>query len=450
MLAYDFDFCFCVIQIENGRVVQLFILSDKEISMRVSGSRSVPCIESLEGRLMLSATYTCGPTFITFTGDPAAMSTVTVSDDGTNFTVTGATKVGSGTLPTLANADKVTVKYTSKNQADSFTYNAVTTVAHPLKSLTYNGGKAGDTANVQAGYIKDVTLKGGDGVNSFLVSGDTVNIIGKLTIKGGKNDDTVTLGGNAGTNILGDINVDMGAADVSSQNTFTIQDGTFGTAAHTTAPVRPATKINVLGGKNADQVIISSSPAVNGSLSIKLNDGNDAVVVNGGTNTGTMTFGSDVMIDAGKGDDNVSIDTSSNLATATFDKKLSILLGDGNDELELGGGQAGNDITINGNLNIDFGKSDWVTGDTFNIGTAGVSTHVYFNGLTNVIHFGKAGLKDTDNVNANSIVLGADSNTSFGVKKGSDVNFTDDLNYELCSALQGFTGVIGQLHLGYI
>jgi hypothetical protein len=416
--------------------------------MSARDNSSVPSFEAMEDRLLLSASYTCGPNFITITGDPAAVSTVVIASDvGGSFTVTGATKVGTGTLPTIATADNVTIKYTAKNQADTLTYSAATTDTHALKALVYTGGTAVDTVNITAGAIKDVTIKTGDAANHVTINGATVDIIGKLNITAGKNADTITLGGTTNTAILGTINLKLGAAGTGLQNDVEIGAGTYGAIATLTTP---ATKFNIVGGNDIDLVHFAGATTVNGVLSMKLNGGNDSVLVNNATGTGASAFSNNVTIDTGKGDDTVSIATSTNAATATFAKELSILLGDGNDALALSGGHAANNITVTGDFNVDFGKSAATVGDSLVIGTNAIATHVTLNGADNVINFGTAGLKTTTNINTSSIVLGAGSSTSIGVKKGSKVNFSTDLNNGITAAVQGFTGTIDGLYIGII
>jgi hypothetical protein len=417
--------------------------------MHTRSNRVVPSFEAMEDRLLLSASYTCGPNFITITGDPAAVSTVVIDDAAGSFTVTGATKVGTGTLPTLANAANVTIKYTAKNQADTLTYNATTAEAHPLKSLVYTGGTAIDTVSVTDGAIKDVTIKAGDGANHVTINGAAVDIIGKLNITGGKNADTITLGGTTGTQILGAINLNLGAAGTGLQNDVEIGAGTYGAVAGVT-PVTRATKFNIVGGNDIDLVKFTGATTVNGVLSMKLSGGNDSVLMNNTTGTGASAFNSNVTLDTGKGDDIVTIATSSNAATATFAEELSILLGDGNDILTLSGGHAANNITVTGDLNVDFGKSAATVGDRLVVGTNGIATTVTLNGDDNIINYGSTGLKTTTNINASSIVLGTGSSTSIGVKKSSHADVNVALKNGIASAVQGFTGAIDGLYIGII
>ena len=402
----------------------------------------------MEDRLLLSASYTCGANYITIVGDSAAASTIVIDDAAGSFTVTGATKVGTGTLPLITNADNVTIKYVTKNQADTLTYNATTTSTHALKAFVFNGGTAVDTVSITDGAIKNVTIKAGNGANSVTINGAAVDIIGKLNITAGKNADTITLGGTTGTQILGAINLNLGAAGTSPlQNDVEIGAGTYGAIATSTTP---ATKFNIVGGNDIDLVHFAGATTVNGIFAAQLKGGNDSVLMNTAAGTGLSAFSNAVTLDTGKGDDTVSIATSTNTATATFAKQLSILLGDGNDILTLSGGKAANDITVTGNLNVDFGKSAATVGDRLVIGTSYLATVVTLNGADNVINFGTAGLKTTTNINASSIVLGTGSSTSIGVKKSSKADISDALNNGIASAVQGFTGVIDGLYIGII
>ena len=416
--------------------------------MGASRNATVPFLEELEGRLMLSATYTCGPTFIAIRGDSAAAATVTIADNGTSFTVTGATKTGTGTLPTLANANKVAVTYSTTNKADTFTYNAATVVAHPLMSLTYNGGSAADTVLVEKGVIKALTVNAGAGNNAVTVGGATVDVTGALNIQNGTGNYAVTLGSDAsaGTQILGAITVNDTAL-AANTGTVKVETGTYGTVAHVTAPVTPATAFGITTGLGTDTVYFQGTQTDNGATTVSLKNKNDVLHLGDGFTTNALTFNSNVVVSALTAGATVNVANSATGSTVTFAKNFTTSLA-GTSTLQLTGNDAGNSITVNGNFTSNFTPVAASTVN-FNVGTTGKASTLTLNGAANNVNFGLAGAVTTSNINAHAIVLGAGSSTDIGVTATSRAVLSGALKTGLALGVQPFTGVIDGLQLNF-
>lgn len=403
--------------------------------MRQSRLTPLPVLEALETRCLLSATYACGPGFITVYGDPTAPCDVTIASGAESFTVAGASQVGLGNLPTLTDAQKVTVKYLATGQGGLFTFQAQTVPGHPLKALLLNGGPGDDDIRVSAGLIKDLTVFARDGDNLVSIGGATVDVIGEVNVKAGRDDDSITLSDGW---FRGDIRIDPGPAVSGNQVAF--GGGTFGTAG------RSPSLLRVVGGKNADHVYFDGVATLHSEIVLDLHAGDDAVYI-AADRAGYLSFANDVLIRTGKGDDHVEFATAAAPAFAAFAKHLTLLLGDANDTLLLTGGFADNSVTVSGTLDIDLGKSDALTGDRLGVGRDGIVTHLVLDGPDNVINCGLAGKKDTAHLNPQSIVLGPGSQTWIGKTRASRALVTPDLRADLAQALQGFTGDIGRLVL---
>jgi hypothetical protein len=320
-------------------------------------------------------------------------------------------------------------------------------VAHALKSLTFNGGTAVDTVLVEKGAIKALTINGGDGANVVTVAGATVDILGATIIKNGKGNYGVTLGSNttAGTQILGTINV-TGTDIAANAGTVTVETGTYGTAAHITAPVTAATAFNVSTGLGTDPVYFEGTQTVNGALTATLKNKNDVLHMGDGFTTNALTFNSNVLVSALAGA-TVNVANGAAGSTVAFAKDFTANLG-GTSALQLTGTGAGNAVTVHGDLNVKF-TPILASTDTFNVGTSGKASTLTLDGADNVVNFGLLGSATTSNINANSIALGTGSWTDIGVATASKTVLSTALKNGLASAVQGFTGSIAGLELAF-
>lgn len=336
---------------------------------------AVPCFEVMEARLLMSVTFT--PTSITIVGDAAGGNNITIADDGTSFTVTGGGTT-TGTAPLLANASNVTIKVKTQNgPGNTVTFDAATLAGTPLKQLTMTGGSQNDSLIVDNGFIRNATLKAGNGDN--LVQIGTATITGKLLIATGSGDDTIMLGHTASATLSGNTSIQTG----NGTNLIEINAGVYGTAG--TKP----TQFTIKGGNGADTVNMDTAtlPGVvtmNSKFTVNTLNGNDVVNINatdeGTGELGNVEFVNAVSINTGNGDDTMSINTLADEepTVVIFDRFANIFLGSGNDSLNMAAGTAGNNVLFQGSSRINLGNGDTVTGDRLNIASDGVAASVQF------------------------------------------------------------------------
>ncbi len=344
-------------------------------------------LETLEDRSVPAVTASVTNGSLIIKGDSAAASQLTITASDTNSDgVADTFQVvdGSTTVGTFSNVTRDVILRLSDNDD---------TVAIDLGGLSTPRG-------IQANL--------GDGANTLTIDNGTVK--GSLSVLGGADTDTVTLGGTAALTVNGSAAFDLGDAaddvlhladatvngnlaayfantvtlDAASTvgrsvyilggtggNTVTV-DGSvqgnvifasaFGTTAGNTFTLTGTVDGNVAfyGSNQADTVNVSGS--VGGSLLAFLAGGDDtadisgtvtnSLSLDGGTGNDTMTLGGTVgertFVNGGAGDDKLSITSSADLMG-----RATVNLGAGADAITLDDGAGITTLLINGGTGSD-------------------------------------------------------------------------------------------------
>lgn len=403
--------------------------------MTRQATRTGPCMEPLEDRLLLSTTITYTPTSITIVGDTAKTGQISVSGNlGGNYSVnvTGETPVVKGTAPTVSS--KVSITVSAGNAGRN-----VTVVPAQAKNITVNGGTSKDTIYIgnNSAIVGNVTINGGDGANQITIG--WANVTGKVAVNSGKDGDTIQIGV---------------AADITGNATINAGDGGNGI---TVANATVRGKLTINGGKDTDTVNLGSGSPTQllGNVSIDTKAGNDNIYMNQGTygatpvgkgptlfkivagggddtigiggasTPGALVFAGNFSLNAGAGNDTLGIANSSSATTVDFEKATTILMGAGNDFLQIASGHDSNNVLMIGNATIDMGAS--LTsgfGDRFGVSVTNTS-FLTLNGSKNTINLG-SGIKNlatpSPGIRANSIYLGFGTHTEIKAANGATVS----------------------------
>ncbi len=459
-------------------------------------------VESLEGRLTPSGSFTFTTGKVTIVEDNRAAQSVTVTqlaatsyrfamDGATVGTFNGVTSISITQGNGAGDTDTITSNVAGLTFAASVTVN---TGGGNNDAVTFSSTGAGDT---YSGKI-NATTGGGTGDSVTLTGVTTFN--GAMTITGAAGNgvnyqDSTTGGSIAGALNLTNLN-NYAATGGTISGGITINNANLGVAAtiNTSGGATYTSALNYSGGGvantvtlgstsssdtltgGADTITVASGSTINGNLSYTNTDGNTtSVTLTGATIRGNLTYstqGSATITMGGAAATTINGTATLSFASATntynlgagaantytIGGTLSITAGDSANSITLGNGTNGTNGTGTvGALTVNLGNG--ANSLTLANGFT-VNTDVSYNGGSggNTINFGQGGAGATGTINGNVTIGGAGGlgnganswtvNTGFAIN-GTNVSYTGGTNSDSVVIDNGITNAMNNITINF-